>query len=54
VTSDGLAPGAATPLFQVPFALITELELWIDGADCALDNNRYLFAHPNGDLICPI
>lgn len=53
VTGEGLAPGGAAPLFNVPFSLVTEVEIWIETEDCGPDNDRYLFSHPNGDRICP-
>jgi len=52
VMQGNLAPGSASQLFKVPFALITELELWIESDDCAPANDRYLFSNPIGAATC--
>jgi hypothetical protein len=52
---DGLAPGAGTALFEVPFSLIGRLELRVVSSDCAPDNDRYVLELPGDpDAICPI
>lgn len=46
-------PGAITPLFEVPFDLVTEVTLTIEAEDdCNPTNNEYVFTNPNGDQIC--
>lgn len=53
VAASGLEPGASTGLFRVPFAIVGELELWVETDDCAPDNDRYLFDHPRvDDSVC--
>jgi hypothetical protein len=47
-----LAPGAASSLFEVPYGLVTRVEVWIDSGDCAAGNDRFVHLNPNGDQIC--
>jgi hypothetical protein len=55
VSPDGLAPSAATSLFEVPFSLIGRLEIWVESGDCDPDNQRYVLELPGDpDAICPI
>jgi len=55
VSPEGLGPGAATPLFELPFSLIGEIEIRIEPADCSADNQRFVLELPGDpDAICPI
>lgn len=48
-----LAAGEATPLFEVPFNLVTEVTLHVlDDDDCNHQNDTYAFSNPNGDQPC--
>lgn len=49
-----LGPGEASPLFEVPFDLVTEVQMYvIDDDDCMHDNDAYVFSNPSGDQVCP-
>jgi len=51
--SGSLGTGEATPLFEVPFDLVTEMTLTIDAeGDCDSSNNEYVFSNPSGDQTC--
>lgn len=55
VSPEGLAPDTATSLFEVPFALIGRIEIWVESEDCDPDNQRYVLELPGDpDAICPI
>jgi hypothetical protein len=55
VSPEGLDPSAATGLFEVPFALIGRIEIWVEASDCDPDNQRYVLDLPGDpDAICPI
>jgi len=48
-----LGPGEATPFFELPFHLVTEVSLHVvDDADCNHLNDYYVFSNPNGDQPC--
>lgn len=47
-----LAPGDATGLFEVPYGLVTRVEVWIESGDCAAGNERFVYSNPSGDQIC--
>lgn len=55
LSPDGLAPGAATPLFEVPFSLIGQIDIWLELTDCDPDNQRFGLDLPRDpDSVCPI
>ncbi|HTV23438.1 MAG TPA: hypothetical protein VMG12_32335 [Polyangiaceae bacterium] len=55
VSPEGLAPGAGTALFEVPFSLIGRLEIWVVASDCNPDDDRFVLELPGDpDAICPI
>jgi len=48
-----LGPGEATPLFEVPFHLVTEVTLHVvDDDDCNHQNDYAVFSNPNGAETC--
>ncbi len=52
VMSGTLGPGEISPMFQVTYHFVTEVELTLEPDDCNSENGPYAFSNPDGLSIC--